>query len=142
MIVRLGNWSGFTGRIYFLLPPQIARLMGPTWVLSAPDGPHIGPMNLAIGDAISTCTHTSFANRSLSRMVQPFVSLQIIEPSQFTHLKHLFVLNIDKLGWWNIYNFVCLLSRNWFFDSTCYIIDRSLFIIRLVSTLSQSRLAN
>ena len=22
--------------------------MGPTWVLSAPDGPHIGPMNLAI----------------------------------------------------------------------------------------------
>ena len=25
--------------------------MGPTWVLSAPDGPHIGPMNLAIWDA-------------------------------------------------------------------------------------------
>ena len=23
--------------------------MGPTWVLSAPGGPHIGPMNLAIG---------------------------------------------------------------------------------------------
>ena len=23
--------------------------MGPTWVLSAPDGPHVGPMNLAIG---------------------------------------------------------------------------------------------
>ena len=22
--------------------------MGPTWVLSAPDGPHIGPMNFAI----------------------------------------------------------------------------------------------
>ena len=22
--------------------------MGPTWVLSAPDGPHIGPMNHAI----------------------------------------------------------------------------------------------
>ena len=22
--------------------------MGPTWVLSAPDGPHIGPMNLSI----------------------------------------------------------------------------------------------
>ena len=27
---------------------QIARFMGPTWVLSAPDGPHVGPMNLAI----------------------------------------------------------------------------------------------
>ena len=24
--------------------------MGPTWVLSAPDGTHIGPMNLAISD--------------------------------------------------------------------------------------------
>ena len=23
--------------------------MGPTWVLSAPDGPHVNPMNLAIG---------------------------------------------------------------------------------------------
>ena len=25
--------------------------VGPTWVLSAPDGPHVGPMNLAIKDA-------------------------------------------------------------------------------------------
>ena len=24
--------------------------MGPIWVLSAPDGPHVGPMNLAIRD--------------------------------------------------------------------------------------------
>ena len=34
--------------------PQIAKFiganMGPTWVLSAPDGPHVGPMNLAISD--------------------------------------------------------------------------------------------
>ena len=27
--------------------------MGPTWVLSAPDGPHVGPMNLAIRGYIS-----------------------------------------------------------------------------------------
>ena len=27
--------------------------MGPTWVLSAPDGPHVGPMNLAIRVAIN-----------------------------------------------------------------------------------------
>ena len=27
--------------------------MGPTWVLSAPDGPHVGPMNLAIRVGIS-----------------------------------------------------------------------------------------
>ena len=28
--------------------------MGPTWVLSAPDEPHVGPMNLAIRDDLST----------------------------------------------------------------------------------------
>ena len=27
--------------------------MGPFWVLSAPDGPHVGPMNLAIRDYFS-----------------------------------------------------------------------------------------
>ena len=26
-------------------------IMGPTWVLSAPDGPHVGPMNLTIRGA-------------------------------------------------------------------------------------------
>ena len=45
-----------------ICPPEIRRCvfhngpdskvhgasMGPTWVLSAPDGPHVGPMNLAI----------------------------------------------------------------------------------------------
>ena len=30
-----------------------AANMGPTWVLSAPDGPHIGPMNLFIRERIS-----------------------------------------------------------------------------------------
>ena len=25
--------------------------MGPTWVMSSPDGPHVGPMNLAIRGA-------------------------------------------------------------------------------------------
>ena len=29
--------------------------MGPTWVLSAPDGPHVGPMNLAIGLVCGVC---------------------------------------------------------------------------------------
>ena len=31
-------------------------IMGPTWVLSAPDGPHVGPMNLAIREAIADYT--------------------------------------------------------------------------------------
>ena len=38
--------------IYAMKCSQIAKFMGPTrgptWVLSAPDGPHVGPMNLAI----------------------------------------------------------------------------------------------
>ena len=29
--------------------------MGPTWVLSAPDGSHVGPMNLAISGKHATC---------------------------------------------------------------------------------------
>ena len=35
----------------FVVPDSIVRgpNMGPTWVLSAPDGPHVGPMNLARG---------------------------------------------------------------------------------------------
>ena len=28
--------------------------VGPTWALSAPDGPHVGPLNLAIRNAITT----------------------------------------------------------------------------------------
>ena len=30
--------------------------MGPTWVLSAPDGPHVGPINIAIGVVIESIT--------------------------------------------------------------------------------------
>ena len=30
--------------------------LGPTWVLSAPDGPHVGPMNLAIRVVIQYCS--------------------------------------------------------------------------------------
>ena len=29
-------------------------IMGPTWVLSAPDGPHVGPMNFAIREVIGS----------------------------------------------------------------------------------------
>ena len=32
--------------------------MGPAWVLSAPDGPQVGPMNHAIGDAIAFSLHS------------------------------------------------------------------------------------
>ena len=35
--------------------------MGPTWVLLAPDGPHVGPMNLAIMEYISMQEHATAA---------------------------------------------------------------------------------
>ena len=37
---------------YYIIPDSKVHgaNMGPTLVLSAPDGPHVGPMNLAIGD--------------------------------------------------------------------------------------------
>ena len=31
--------------------------MGPTWVLSAPDGPHVVPMNLAVRVVVICCFH-------------------------------------------------------------------------------------
>ena len=34
--------------------------MGPTWVLSAPDGPHVGPMNLAIVVCYLLLSHGSY----------------------------------------------------------------------------------
>ena len=35
--------------------------MGPTWVLSAPDGPHVGPMNLVTRDVVlCTTMHTMY----------------------------------------------------------------------------------
>ena len=33
--------------------------IGPTWVLSAPDGRHVGPMNFAIRDAMDDSTKPS-----------------------------------------------------------------------------------
>ena len=34
--------------------------MGPTWVLSAPDGPHVGPMNLLLGLILPLLAETLF----------------------------------------------------------------------------------
>ena len=42
-------------RVYIIIAPDSkvhGANMGPTWVLSAPDGPRVGPMNLAIRGGI------------------------------------------------------------------------------------------
>ena len=40
--------------------------MGPTWILSAPDGPHDGPMNLAIGVSLEIPTYEEFAVENIA----------------------------------------------------------------------------
>ena len=53
--------------------------MGPTWVLSAPDGPHVGPMNLAIRDIIHSSAATEVELRSdLNKWKTP----HILSPDQ------------------------------------------------------------
>ena len=46
--------------VYFSRISQIAKFMGPTWVLSASDGPHVGPMNLVIRDHFTCSFWVSF----------------------------------------------------------------------------------
>ena len=38
--------------------------MGPTWVLSAPDGPNVGPVNLAIWDVRVVDTQKTLASQN------------------------------------------------------------------------------
>ena len=40
--------------------------MGPTWVLSAQDGPHVGPMNLAIRDWIHGCQVRTISTQAMT----------------------------------------------------------------------------
>ena len=56
--------------------------MGPTWVLSAPDGPHVGPMNLAIWDPTSRPYGMSFMSTNsdyiLSHFLYYYVQYRVI----------------------------------------------------------------
>ena len=42
--------------------------MGPTWVLSTPDGPQIGPMKLAIGEGIAETNGVLFTDAHTASM--------------------------------------------------------------------------
>ena len=56
--------------------------MGPTWVLSAPDGPHVGPMNLAIRDVYQAIqpnhTQTSTDLQIFCFVYTQYVSIHMI----------------------------------------------------------------
>ena len=48
------HWRQLHAIIYCVITTQIAKFMGPTWVLLAPDGPFVGTMNLAIREYLIT----------------------------------------------------------------------------------------
>ena len=54
------NTSAMIFLIY--ITTQISRFMGPIWVLSAPDGPHVGPMNLAVNTDDALMSNISESN--------------------------------------------------------------------------------
>ena len=54
--------------------------MGPNWVLSAPDGPHVGPMNLAIRVGLRYLLSTGSNNTGLAMI--------IVGPTQFLAHHH------------------------------------------------------
>ena len=64
--------------------------LGPTWVLSAPAGPHLGPMNLAIRDIYSySATHDDVMTRKLfdTEIFYTETFFRVTEPSvRGTHL--------------------------------------------------------
>ena len=54
--------------------------MGPTWVLPAPDGPHVGPMNLTIRDVVQ---HSSIWHEGVHcGLLEGHVWLTHIHPGQ------------------------------------------------------------
>ena len=47
--------------------------MGPTWVLSAPDGPQVGPMNLAIEDGLPYWASYGMSSVSIWEKIHPVI---------------------------------------------------------------------
>ena len=50
--------------------------MGPTWVLSAPDGPHVGPMNLAIREGIVVSSIVMIIENEYNSIVIPQIFMK------------------------------------------------------------------
>ena len=67
--------------------------MGPTWVLSAPDGPHVGPMNLAIrAPAQANISHYCWAQAMATSVFIYYhiYSYWFINPNQ-SHQAHMLI---------------------------------------------------
>ena len=60
-----------------------AANIGPTWVLSAPDGPHVGPMNLAI--VVIDIDATSYVYIQQDLMIMLMFRSIFHEKKRFSH---------------------------------------------------------
>ena len=71
MVKQEPHLFGVEGEVRdYVIPDSIAleANMGPTWVLSAPDGPHVGPMNPAIRDGMETLSTLLNSLRGIHRV--------------------------------------------------------------------------
>ena len=75
----MANWQWISNALGNETSPQLmisypdnkvyGANMGPTWVLSAPDGPHVGPMNLVI-KAVASQDFDELTHWSLEDVIQ------------------------------------------------------------------------
>ena len=73
--------------------------MGPTWVLSAPDGPHVSPMNLAIWDVVHWNGTNRFQwklNQNTDTRYKYLFATQIAKTFKLTLIEHWLWLEISS----------------------------------------------
>ena len=74
--------------------------MGPTWVLSAPDGPHVGPMNLAIRECARSVLNFDFIEKATNQQGSSWLN------HLRSHARMSYNNNDDIIG-----SYHCLISR-------------------------------
>ena len=69
--------------------------MEPTWVLSAPDGPHVGPMNLAIRDV------SSFSEKMPQNITSSLMHLlTCLDGNIYANSYLIIACLVTRFGWW------------------------------------------
>ena len=68
--------SDFSDTVQYIPDSKVhGTHLGPTWVLSAPDGPHVGPMNLAIWDPNDYASGLLFAVLCCDQVIGDFMNI-------------------------------------------------------------------
>ena len=90
------HWYWYVQRSHWFVFPDSkvhGANTGPTWVMSAPDGPHVGPMNLAIW-----VVHNSAFNHGCCNGREPSFSLDMIK-SLLRYLMAYIILSLSWVKW-------------------------------------------